>query len=325
MKRMGRLVAVVLCASALSGCGGKSPEVHAYVDAAIKPMNRGILADTAAWRKARDTALPRLYAAKNIPGTHTLLQRLAVKAGGAHSSFQPPKTVSKLDKPFSPKATFELPKVAAVDGLGVLTIPTYLGSDPRTNRRYERAAAKAISANYADVSCGWIIDLSTNVGGTTWPMLAAASPLLDNGRVLSFVDRAGGRADVTIDGTVVRIAGKVVASLGANGIPKMNTMPIAILQNQSTASAAEAVVIAFAGQASAKSFGQSTQGLSSVNATTSLSDGSRLVITQALDADRTGKTYGGRVEPDVRTPPNAAGGIAKPAIAWLRSQCSPPS
>lgn len=321
VKAKALLAATIVCLGTVTACSTRSAEsraIHTYVDAALKALDRGYLAKTTAWRTERAKVAPTLYDSASIKATHPILNRLAKKAGGPHSSFQPPKSVKRLDKAGAPATKFAVPTVTAHDGIGVLTIPTYLGTSETANRRYDDAAAKAIDAHRAEVTCGWIVDVSANLGGTVWPMLAAVSPLLDDGDVMSFVDRDRHRAAVTVDGTTIHYDGKEVASLGT---PTDLNAPVAILQSKATSSAAEAVVVAFRGQAHARSFGRPTQGFSSANATTRLSDGSRLVVTEAIDADRTGRTYGSRIGPDQVTPIDDPKATAKAVTTWLRSQC----
>lgn len=319
-RTIGRLLTVVVMAGCLVACQEEpeSPAVRKYVDRAIKILDRGFIANTLEWRRERARALPRLYAAESIPDTYELLDKLAKKAGGNHSSFQEPTKVAELDTPYAPDADFDVAEVSAADGIATLTIPTYLGSDPKSNRRYDDGAAKALEANRAKATCGWIVDVSDNLGGTTLPMIAAASPLLDDGVVMSFIDREGDSADVTVKGNAVWFEGKEGASLGKTRIPKVNK-PVAIVQAKPTASAAEAVVISFLGQDSVKTFGEPTQGLSSANTTTEMSDGARVVLTEAVDVDRTGKIYGGPLPPDVATAPGAP--ARTEAEAWLKGQC----
>jgi carboxyl-terminal processing protease len=58
------------------------------------------------------------------------------------------------------------------------------------------------------------------------------------------------------------------------------------------------VTIAFIGRLRTRSFCAATAGLSTVNGTFSLPDGSMFTLTTAIEADRTGRRYGAKVDPD---------------------------
>lgn len=64
-----------------------------------------------------------------------------------------------------------------------------------------------------------------------------------------------------------------------------------------TASAAEGVVVAFAGRARTRSFGAATYGVPTGNVTYPLPDGFVLAITTSVATDRTGHSYDGPITP----------------------------
>ena len=103
--------------------------------------------------------------------------------------------------------------------------------------------------------------------------------------------------------------------------------PIAVLQDRSTSSSGEAVLAAFRGLPNARSFGQSSSGYGSGNATHVLSDGSRLTLTAAEFVDRGGEVLGDRpVDPDLPIRRDGGGGTdAAQAAAriWLQERGCP--
>ena len=107
-------------------------------------------------------------------------------------------------------------------------------------------------------------------------------------------------------------------------------MWVAVLTGPRTASSGEAVAISFKGRPRTRSFGQPTIGLSSANGTFPLPDGAMILLTTAIEADRTGKQYGEKVDPDEIVPAPAASAppansiddaTMAAAIAWLRRSC----
>jgi hypothetical protein len=88
-----------------------------------------------------------------------------------------------------------------------------------------------------------------------------------------------------------------------------------------TASSGEAVTIAFRGRPRTRSFGLPTAGLSTSNGTFPLPDGAALLLTTAIEADRTGRRYGDKIEPDqlVENDPTKGDPAIEAATQWLRA------
>ena len=159
-----------------------------------------------------------------------------------------------------------------------------------------------------DATCGWVVDLRFNTGGNMWPMLAGVGPILGEGSPGRFVDADGVRTPWYYEGGVsgvVQNGQRVSAS--AAGTPyqlRRPAPPVAVLTGTSTASAAEAITIAFRGRADTRSFGTGTAGLPTANSAYPMSDGAIVVLTTAWEEDRNGVRYTTRISPD-----EAAGGI----------------
>jgi C-terminal processing protease CtpA/Prc len=171
-------------------------------------------------------------------------------------------------------------------------------------------------------ACGWIIDLRGNPGGSAFAMVGAVAPLLGPGTFLGYQTR-----DHTIEGytiTDVTLTDTTGAHLDTNPSPTpaqrnaTNTAPVAILTDGDTASAAEAVEVAFIGRALTRSFGAPTYGIPTGNDFYDLSDGSGLNLTVGVSIDRLGHTHEGPLVPDVRV---AAAGVNDAVLdaahAWL--------
>jgi C-terminal processing protease CtpA/Prc len=94
-----------------------------------------------------------------------------------------------------------------------------------------------------------------------------------------------------------------------------------LLTGNNTASAGEIVALAFKGRENVYLYGEPTAGLTTANATYSLSDGSLLVLTVCKEADRNGKICDGRILPDMTISSNTYGGkddIKTAAIMFLK-------
>lgn len=186
-------------------------------------------------------------------------------------------------------------------------------------------AGRAVLTSHADM-CGWIIDLRDNQGGNAFLMLSALAPLLGVGVVSRFRSRNGETSGITLD---ERGMAQGVDGLDDNWVQpvpsQLSMVPVAVLTNGATASAAEAVAIAFVGRAGTRSFGAPTRGVPTANEVTFLSDGALLIVTVAIGVDRGGRFYDGSIVPDgpIADPlgvPSVSDPSVKAATTWLKSQ-----
>ena len=147
-----------------------------------------------------------------------------------------------------------------------------------------------------------------------WPMLNGLQPFFGNEGLGSFVSAAG-------SGPLWR-AGDAVGVTAPSSLSHLFNAAVAVLTSPRTASSGEAVTISFRGRPNTRSFGQPTAGLSTANQNYALPDGSMILLTVSVEADRTGKRYGEKIPPDevieaAQTTPDPQ--IAA-AVRWLRAQ-----
>ncbi|GAA1257332.1 hypothetical protein GCM10009609_20500 [Pseudonocardia aurantiaca] len=243
-------------------------------------QERALFADRVGdWGRARAEVIE---AVTDLDQLHLRLWQLARTAGGPHSGMR-----KAVPPAFGPP---DLPTVEETDGAVVLTLPACTDRDAGP---YVDAARHALDEVQAD---RWIVDLRGNGGSTMWPLLAAVAPLLrGDGEIGAFVNRSGVRSPWVLAGGVVSAGGQPLA----HGSVGHRDGPVAVLTDGATASAGEAVAVAFRGLADVRSYGTATLGFSSGNETVPLPGGAVLAVTTSRFADRTGRVYGGRLEPDV--------------------------
>ncbi len=92
---------------------------------------------------------------------------------------------------------------------------------------------------------------------------------------------------------------------------------VAVLSDNGIASSGEATLIAFRLRPNTRSFGEATCGLSTANATYTLSDGGTLTLTTSVMADRQKTPFGDSSAPDEVFISQAD--AVQRAIAWLQS------
>jgi C-terminal processing protease CtpA/Prc len=146
-----------------------------------------------------------------------------------------------------------------------------------------------------------------------WPMLAGLKPFLGDGPLGAFVLGQTPSAPWH--------AGDNVSIIASEDLRQLESAYVAVLQGPGTASSGEATAVAFRGRPRSRSFGLPTMGLASANANYVLPDGSMIALTIGIDADRTGRRYPSKLDPDEVIPTSSPGDapLAR-AIEWLRAQ-----
>lgn len=324
-RRPRRLLGVLGIVLAMTGCAAvPQVDVRGYVDEAIEGLSEGYYADSAEWRTALEHELPGLYAAESISDTHAALGRLTKVAGGEHSRFQTPREADALEGARYSTTGVPVPAVEFVGAVATVTLPAFSTDDPDELETYMSAAATIFASDRASDSCGWVVDLSDNGGGSLWAMLVAVSPLLDDGVIEVWHTRDGRTSEVVLDANTVMWNDEDWSDFGVlPGAPlKLPHRPVAIVQSTVTASAAESVIAAFAGQPQVATFGTVTAGFTTVNDGFTLPDGAHVTLSFALMGDRQGNAFDGPIPPDHGVDPTRGSAVAE-AEAWVAAQCHP--
>ena len=198
----------------------------------------------------------------------------------------------------------------------MLTLPACRG-DTKAVRAYARAGAHALHA--LPPVRAWVVDLRTNRGGSMWPMLAVAAPLLGaDGTLGTFTTRDGKRIRWWLrHGWVGAGWHPSARSKGPRHLPGL----VAVLTSADTASSGEAVAIAFRGLGHVRTYGSPTHGFPTANEVVRLPDGAMLLITTATMADRHGVVYDGPLRPDIHI--RAPEDPLTAALADLAQQLAP--
>jgi C-terminal processing protease CtpA/Prc len=146
---------------------------------------------------------------------------------------------------------------------------------------------------------GWILDLRENTGGNCWPMLTGIGPLLGNGICGYFISNNQTKSSWFYQDGESGINSFTIAKVSKEPYKLFNSLnPIAVLTGGRTASSGEIIVTAFHNKNNIRSFGECTCGLSTGNADFELSDGSMILLTTSIYADRKGNVFGKKIIPD---------------------------
>jgi C-terminal processing protease CtpA/Prc len=225
-----------------------------------------------------------------------------------------------------------MPQGRRLDGnIGYVALPS--GPAPGINDEYAAIMQQIIRVIDRTPTCGWVVDLQHDQGGALDPMVLGVGPILGDGEAGASIPASGPPVPWSYREGIYR-HGTYTAAVAMPYALKQPFPPVAVLTSRDTASAGEAVAISFRGRAGSRSFGAATAGVPTGNSTHYLSDGAAIILTTALEADRTGHVYGltERIAPDqlVANPdPRIMGTDADPvlraAVAWLQTQpgCDP--
>lgn len=335
---VGGVMLLSIAAAAPVGDSG----VRAYVDRALAGLQGGYYVGTPEWDEALAEELPVLRAAEAPSDTYAALSRLSLAAGGRHSRFSTPVQTASATQPDVPWS--RTPPTVRYDGrLGILTIPGFSSVHADDQDRYLRAASEIFDSAQARSACGWVVDVRQNDGGLAWAMLLAVSPLLDDGTVEQFRTRDGRTSAVRVEGTSLRWEGRrwdglplfvgrfgaldrfgmpglVVAPALPSAPTKLAGRPVALVQSTRSASAAEMVLLAFAGQARTATFGSESAGYTTLNGGFMLPDGAQVTLSFALMGDRGGTFFEGAIPPDHPADPEDGSALGA-ARSWVLQQC----
>ena len=211
------------------------------------------------------------------------------------------------------------------DSIAYLTIPWVSTTDSLICERVADSLQSVIAALDSRRISRWIIDLRKNSGGNCWPMLAGIGPLLGDG-VYGYFVSPGQRVPITYrDGSAYQ-GRHVICRVSREGYrTQCSRKSIVVLTSRGTVSAGEIVALAFRGREQTYLFGEPTAGLTTANATYTLSDRSMLVLTKCQEADYTGRICTGSIQPDKMIAASEQSSqqddpVKTAAISWLMAQ-----
>jgi C-terminal processing protease CtpA/Prc len=309
---------------ALRADGPIASDAKAVVDAAIGIVRKNAwMRDNIDWTVVEPEVRLLAAGADKSADVYPAVRYLLASLNDRHSFLMPPAATTAFRTGGAANPPIDVKALG--DRIGYVNVPGYGGAEAAAARKFATDAHERLAATVDQAGCGWIVDLRGNTGGNMWPMLAGLKPFLGNEPLGTFVSRENTSPPWR--------AGQAVGVEPPEGLRKLEQAWVAVLTGPRTASSGEAVTIAFKGRPHTRSFGQPTNGLSSANGTFPLPDGAMILLTTAIEADRTGKQYGEKVDPDeiIPAPAGAPPSISMDdptmaaAMSWLKRSCGPPS
>ncbi|MFD6890747.1 S41 family peptidase [Streptomyces sp. NPDC059957] len=329
-RRLIAAAAVALLAA--TGCAGPhraegtamSPGARGYLTTALDLMEgNSLFAADIDWPTVRREAFARAGSAQAPADTYGAVREALRSLGDRHSQFMTPQEAEQALSPAPGSSA--LPEARVLAGsIGYLSLPAV--SSDRAAADYVKQARQAVAKADGQGARGWIVDLRSNTGGDMWGPLAAVGAVLGDGDAGAFVEADGKRTPWTVEKGTPR---QYLATWGPAEPLAQAAPPVAVLTSSRTASAAEAVTIAFRGRPDTRSFGQATRGVPTGNDAHPLPDGALILLTQAREADRTGRIHNGPLPPDEEVPDDSralgsgSDRTLEAAARWLRGRTSP--
>ncbi|MEN5394095.1 S41 family peptidase [Stenotrophomonas sp. TWI377] len=329
----GWLLMVALATASGAAHAQDVPSAEAQARILDLLQQQSLYRDRVDWSKAR----AELAAARDPAQTRRLLDDVIQRSSGGHGrwiSANQQRTQSQRAQATQTAMGAATPQTddarsGPTARLGWIKVGAYMDDRTQSQDMQKQARKQAAVALQARIQaqddgnrCGWVVDLRGNSGGNMWPMLLGMGPLLGDANGADPVGMfllADKRQPWAYREGAVWLDGKaVVGSRNTQYTLRHPGAPVAVLFGPRTASSGEASVLAFRGRAASRSFGQPSAGYSTANTPQRLPDGSLLLLTGSVIADRNGVGDGNRLQPDVIV---AEGQDATTAAqAWLLAQ-----
>lgn len=282
--------------------------------------------DSVAWDDLITSAKIRLNSSTNCETAHEVVQWCFRQLKEKHSFIMPATKAAVYNGNINSGTPMTLTQLAGPirqelveKDIAYIDVPWLSSADKDICMSYADSLQHIIAAFDKAGVDKWIIDLRRNTGGNCWPMLAGLGPLLGNGVHGYFISTNEKIPFSYQDGSILQGRHKR-CSVTESYTMKTPVKKIIILTGPNTASAGEIVALAFKAKENVLFIGEPTAGLTTANATYKLSDGSTLVLTVCKEADRTGRIYEGRMQPDQLVVPAGSGKDAVKSSAVMLLQ-----
>lgn len=188
--------------------------------------------------------------------------------------------------------------------IGYVLVPGLRGTHARDGEAFATQLCEQVAARAPSSTRGWIVDLREDTGGNMWPMLNGLHALLGADEAGAFRNR---------EGVTTRWRSRPSKACAVD----LSQSPVAVLLGPKTASAGEALAVAFRARPGTRFFCLPTAGRATSNRAYPLPDGGALRLTTAVVLDRSGDAYPQGITPEHRVA--ADQDAIDVAAAWLRS------
>jgi C-terminal processing protease CtpA/Prc len=268
------------------------------------------------WNKVRSDAYQVFEDAGVEPAIQAALDPVATI--DRHSFYQSAHLASQQESSF-PESPVDTEIIDP--GIGYISVSGFGGGSEDNIHSYVLDLHDQIRQLASNVMCGWVVDLWDHGGGNMWPGLAGLAPLIGPGTIGFFIPLDDAVVPWMIEDSRVLAGQETIVEYESFSLPAP-APALAVVIGAGTASSGEAVALSMHNRQLTRFFGRPTFGVATANTPFPLSDGSLLVLTTALMADRTGETIpmGEEIHPDERSIDRNQAISA--AVDWLIDQNS---
>lgn len=278
-------------------------------------QNHALNSDKVDWPKVRDIAFMYENNAKTPADTYDSISFVLQQLGDNHSFLVTPDIANQSSNSTVEDYPTPIGKLLG-NRIGYIAVFEFNAQAKEEVNKFADNIQSLIIELEKQSVCGWIVDLSENLGGNMYPMIAGLGALIGEGELGSFKDAAGHTTTWYYqDGQ----AGEGNVPHAKVSHPEFlfdpDETPVAVFIGPQTASSGEATAISFRGRPNTLFFGKPSYGLTTGNDVFTLSDGAIIILTTVVELDRTGQEYGGKIVPDVDT-----SNAESEAIEWLLAQ-----
>ncbi len=296
-------------------------EVVVYLDTAFEIMyENSIRRDVINWDSFRSRYDAKISERQpqTLNEAHTVIRDAVNWLGDNHSRFLTPDEVASAVE-HNETVNASMFDAGLVEGqYGYVVIPSFNGGLQSTADEFATVLQMVIAELKLERPCGWIVDLHFNNGGSMWPMVAGIGPILGEGEFGENTRADGTKIVWRYEDGKAWWGDQLLAQTNNEPVElEADLPPVAVIIGRRTASAGEAVAVAFKARPNVRFFGNATAGLTSAPEPYYLSDGAVILIADSYMSDRTGREYRLNVRPNEVV---AIQGTVEEAVKWLGSQ-----
>jgi carboxyl-terminal processing protease len=272
-----------------------------YLNKAVNIMMvNSINKDSIDWVKFRSEVFKRGKDTKNIRETYPAIRFALRQLGGHHNTFWEPGELGKRLSEDQPVP--EIKSEWIIGNIGYIQIPGFMGIDSRAQKFARQIQDKIKELDKNNIQF-WIVDLTSNNGGTVMSMLCGIGPLLGEGVAGFLVTPENIYSKWAYsNGIAVYDDSKYQMKLADPYRLKNKIKKLAVIIGPKTASAGEALAVSFKGTKNSYFIGQPTSGCSTGTFGRKLSDGAVILFANSKFADRNKHIYGVPIQPDIYVP-----------------------
>ena len=293
-----------------------SPAVQKYLEEVVTIMQANFINRAAInWVVFKQNLQAQASGAQTIEQAYPAVEFAIVALGDKHTQFYGARPV-KSPETGTAKQPPTYPDEPVPEDIGYIRIPWVVGSQEKLDAYIANVQAQ-IKARDKPAVKGWLVDLRGNMGGNMWPMLVGVGPILGEDTLGYSVDANNIKTTWRYEKGKALSDGDIEAETANYYTLKSATPVVAVLTDTLTASSGEAVAVAFKARKHTRSFGAGTCGVSTDRSRFYLSDGSVLLLTTAVFADRRLIRYGHSLAPDEPLKPAE---VVPRAIRWIREE-----